>query len=60
MQSFFFKDAFFKYIYLFYLFIFGCIGSSGKQGLLFVAVPTGFSLLWLLSLRSSGSRAQAQ
>ena len=48
------------YIYLFYLFIFGCIGSSGKQGLLFVAVPTGLPLLWPLSLRSSSSRAQAQ
>ena len=39
--------SFFK-IYLFYLFIFGCVGSSLQCA--------GFSLRWLLLLRSTGSR----
>ena len=38
----------FNFIYLFNLFIFGCVGSS-----LWCA---GFSLRWLLLLRSTGSR----
>ena len=49
----------------FKLFIFGCAVSSlfwelfsscGEQGLLFLLQCTGFSLQWLLLLRSSGSR----
>ena len=60
-----------KFIYLF-IFIFGCIGSSlglhwvfvAVRGLSLVAVSggysslwcTGFSLQWLLLLRSMGSR----
>ena len=51
------------------LFIFGCVGSSLlRAGFSLVAVSrgysslwcTGFSLQWLLLLRSMGSRAQAQ
>ena len=40
--------GFFFNIYLFYLFIFGCIGSLLRC--------TGFSLRWLLLLWSTGSR----
>ena len=40
--------AFFFKIYLFYLFIFGCIGSS--------LGCAGFSLRWLLLLQSTGCR----
>ena len=52
-------------LYLFYLFIFGCVGSSLLcAGFSLVAVSgddyslrcAGFSLRWLLLLRSTGSR----
>ena len=47
-----------------YIFIFGCVGSSLLRGLFLVAVSrgysslqcAGFSLQWLLLLRSTGSR----
>ena len=41
-------SRFFFLIYLLYIFIFGCIGSS--------LLRAGFSLRWLLLLRSTGSR----
>ena len=49
---------------LFYLFIFGCVGSLLLHGLSLAVVSggysslwcTGFSLRWLLLLRSTGSR----
>ena len=58
-------EEYFIIIYLFYLFIFGCVGSSllHVRGLSLVAVSrvsslrcTGFSLWCLLLLRSMGSR----
>ena len=48
---------FFFLIYLFYLFIFGCVGSSLlRTGFSLVVESGGFSLSWLLLLRSTGSR----
>ena len=55
----------FLFLHLFYLFIFGCVGSLLLcAGLSLVAMSrgysllwcTGFSLRWLLLLRSTGSR----
>ena len=53
-----------KFIYLFYLFIFGCVGFIAARGLSLVAASggcsslrcVGFSLRWLLLLWSTGSR----
>ena len=59
------KFHFFLKIYLFYLFIFGCVGSLLlRVGFSLVAVSrgyslfrcVGFSLRWLLLLQSTGSR----
>ena len=66
-SNFFFKELFFKKKYPqgFYLFIFGCVGPSLlRAGFSLVAVSggysslwcAGFSLRWLLLLRSTGSR----
>ena len=64
---FFFNFKFFIFINLFILFYYlflaalglrccaRAFSSCGEQGLLFIAVP-GFSLWWLLLLRSTGSR----
>ena len=55
----------FFFISLFYLFIFGCVGSSVAAHRLSLVVVigghsllrcTGFSLRWLLLLQSTGSR----
>ena len=59
-----FFSLIYKFIYLFILFIFGCVGSLLLCGLSLVAVSggysslwcVGFSLSWLLLLRSMGSR----
>ena len=56
--------CFFLYIYLFYLFVFGCVGCSLLHALSLVAASggysslqcVGFSLRWLLLLWSTGSR----
>ena len=63
---FFFKLVyhFFKINYFIYLFIFGCVGSPLLHRLSLVAASggysslryAGFSLQWLLLLRSTGSR----
>ena len=55
---------FLRELYYFYLFIFGCVGSSLLRGLSLVVESegysslrcVGFSLRWLLLLRSTGSR----
>ena len=52
------------YLFIFYLFIFGCVGSSLLRAGPLVAVSggcsslrcAGFSLWWLLLLQSTGSR----
>ena len=59
----FFFFFFFNYLFI-YLFIFGCVGSLLLRGLSLVAASrgysslwcAGFSLQWLLLLRSLGSR----
>ena len=58
------SEFFFYFLKIYLLFIFGCVGSVAARGLSLVAASrgyfslqcTGFSLQWLLLLRSTGSR----